>query len=75
MVNIGLESKLEKERSIQVEEAGKAQLDKHEINIDIEHEIECPRCYDVMTLLSDYDSLYYSCEDCGFILYTVKKNI
>ena len=38
----------------------------------IEHEIECPRCYNVMTLCSDFDSLYYLCEECDFSLYTLK---
>lgn len=38
----------------------------------IEHEIGCPRCYNVMTLCSDFDSLYYLCEECDFSLYTLK---
>ena len=49
------------------------QLQEQETHIDIEHEIECPRCNDTMVLLSDFDSLYYSCEECGFILYTMKR--
>lgn len=40
--------------------------------IAIEHEIGCPRCYEVMTLCSDFDSLYYLCEECDFSLYTLK---
>lgn len=39
----------------------------------LEHEIECPRCRDSMTLCSDFDSLYYFCEECDFCLYTIKK--
>ena len=39
----------------------------------IENEIECPRCNDIMTLCSDFDSLYYACESCDFYLYTIKK--
>ena len=39
----------------------------------LEHEVECPRCHDVMTLCSDFDSLYYFCEGCDFCLYTIKK--
>ena len=31
---------------------------------DIEQEIECPRCYDVMTLSSEFDKLLYFCQDC-----------
>jgi hypothetical protein len=38
----------------------------------IEHEIGCPRCYNVMTLCSNFDSLYYLCEECDFSLYTLK---
>jgi len=40
---------------------------------DIEHEIGCPRCYDMMTLCSDFDNVYYLCADCGFSLYTFKR--
>jgi hypothetical protein len=45
------------------------------IRREIESEIECPRCYDVMTLCSDFDSLYYVCYKCDFVLYTVRKNL
>ena len=62
----------EKERTY-LATAGEGQLQKQETYADIEHEIECPRCYDTMILLSDFDSLYYSCEECGFLLYTVKR--
>jgi hypothetical protein len=40
----------------------------------LEHEIECPRCHDSMVLCSDFDNLYYVCDECDFCLYTVKKN-
>lgn len=40
---------------------------------DIENEIECPRCYDMMTLCSDFDNLYYLCDSCEFCLYTIKR--
>jgi len=39
----------------------------------IEHEIECPRCHDTMLLYSQFDNLYYVCEECDFCLYTIKK--
>ena len=45
-----------------------------EIPVEMNHEIECQRCYAVMSLCSDFDSLFYSCEECSFILYTIKKN-
>lgn len=45
---------------------------ERKITETIEHEIECPRCYNIMTLCSDFDSLYYLCEECDFSLYTIK---
>jgi hypothetical protein len=35
---------------------------------NIEQEIECPRCYDVMTLSSDFDRLGYTCQECDLLL-------
>jgi hypothetical protein len=35
---------------------------------NIEQEIECPRCYDVMTLSSDFDKLLYVCQECDLLL-------
>ena len=35
---------------------------------DIETEIECPRCYDIMTLCYHFDRLYYFCEECNLSL-------
>jgi hypothetical protein len=35
---------------------------------ELEHEIECPRCNDVMTLSADFDSLCYLCQQCKFSL-------
>jgi hypothetical protein len=52
--------------------AGNQQEDERKITETIEHEIECPRCYNIMTLCSDFDSLYYLCEECDFSLYTIK---
>jgi hypothetical protein len=36
---------------------------------NIEQEIECPRCYDVMTLSSNFDRLGYVCQECDFLLF------
>jgi hypothetical protein len=33
---------------------------------NIEQEIECPRCNDVMMLTSDFDKLGYVCQECDF---------
>lgn len=35
---------------------------------DIEQEIECPRCNDIMALSSDFDRLCYFCQECDFSL-------
>ena len=35
---------------------------------DLEQEIECPRCNDVMTLSFDFDNLGYICQECDFLL-------
>jgi DNA-directed RNA polymerase subunit RPC12/RpoP len=35
---------------------------------DIEQEIECPRCHDVMTLSFEFDKLLYFCQECSFSL-------
>ena len=40
------------------------------ITDNLENEIECPRCHEIMTLCSDFDFLYYKCEECNLPLYT-----
>lgn len=40
------------------------------ITENLENEIECPRCHEIMTLCSDFDFLYYKCEECNLPLYT-----
>jgi hypothetical protein len=72
MADTELETSVKTKNSPQIEEE---QQQKQEIVTDIEHEIDCPRCYDTMTLRSDFDSLYYFCEECAFILYTVRKRL
>jgi len=36
---------------------------------DIDAEIECPRCYDIMTLSSYFDKLGYLCQECNLSLF------
>jgi cytochrome c-type biogenesis protein CcmH/NrfF len=36
---------------------------------DIDKEIECPRCHDIMILSSDFDKLGYLCHDCNLSLF------
>lgn len=40
---------------------------------ELQFEIGCPRCYDTMTLCSDFDCVYYFCEECKFYLYIQNK--
>ena len=35
---------------------------------NMEQEIECPRCYDIMTLSSNFDRLGYVCQECDLLL-------
>ena len=35
---------------------------------NVEQEIECPRCSDIMTLSSDFDKLGYICQECDLLL-------
>jgi hypothetical protein len=39
-----------------------------EVLKNIEKEIECPRCNDIMTLTSDFDKLGYFCQECDLLL-------
>ena len=39
-------------------------------NSELETEIECPSCQNIMALYSVSESPYYSCDDCNFCLYT-----
>jgi hypothetical protein len=39
------------------------------MSLDLEQEIECPRCYDIMALSSDFDRLCYFCQECNLSLF------
>jgi hypothetical protein len=53
----------EMELESQEEHRNEGQLIKN-----IEQEIECPRCHDIMTLSSDFDKLLYVCQECDLLL-------
>jgi hypothetical protein len=42
--------------------------EKRIIHNDIEQEIECPRCHDIMALTFDFDRLSYVCQECNLSL-------
>jgi len=48
---------------------------KNDVKTELQFEIECPRCSDVMELCSGFDNLYYYCELCDFYLYTQTKEV
>lgn len=35
---------------------------------ELDNEIECPRCHEIMELYSKFDQLLYSCGTCSFLL-------
>jgi hypothetical protein len=39
-----------------------------EVMENMQQEIECPRCSDIMTLCSDFDKLGYFCQECQLSL-------
>jgi hypothetical protein len=50
--------------TVEVSQTEQSELPKSELDI----EIECPRCNDIMELRSCFDKLMYSCESCNFLL-------
>ena len=62
-------TEVQKELSKPSESIKQTKEEKSNNNLEVEHEIECSRCHDIMTLLSDFDSLCYRCEECDFLLY------
>jgi hypothetical protein len=55
---------------LQIEDSTETALELREDSImPIEHEIECPRCHDIMMLSSQFDRLCYLCAECSFSLY------
>jgi len=46
-----------------------SQQDQSELLMsELDTEIECPLCNDIMELCSSFDKSVYSCESCSFIL-------
>jgi hypothetical protein len=49
-------------------EADLLDSEEKEVMKNVEQEIECPRCSDIMTLFSDFDKLGYICQECKLLL-------
>lgn len=54
--------------AVQMEPSQQTREERKSNNPEIEQEIECPRCHDIMTLSSEFDRLCYLCEECDFHL-------
>jgi transcription elongation factor Elf1 len=50
------------------EESNPPEQKEESVLTELDTEIECPRCNDIMELSSTFDTLAYSCENCNFIL-------
>ena len=50
--------------TVEVSQQDQSELSMSELDI----EIECPLCNDIMELCSSFDKLMYSCESCSFLL-------
>jgi hypothetical protein len=51
-----------------IEESSVQDQKEESVIKELDMEMECPRCNDVMELCSSFDKLVYSCENCSFIL-------
>jgi len=61
-------TEVQKEPSQYSEYVSQTQEEKKISNLDLEQEIDCPRCHDIMMLSSQFDRLCYLCEECDFHL-------
>jgi antirestriction protein len=50
--------------TVEVSQTEQSELPISELDI----EVQCPRCNDIMELCSSFDKLMYSCESCNFLL-------
>jgi uncharacterized protein (DUF983 family) len=51
-----------------IEESSVQDQKEESVIKELDMEMECPRCNEVMELCSSFDKLVYSCENCSFIL-------
>jgi hypothetical protein len=74
MINKGLPPQIATSNGLQYHQQDKKKAKQcNNIETELQFEIECPRCYDTMTLCSDFDCVYYFCEECNFYLYIQNK--
>lgn len=58
-----MEQKIEAEKLMVENTAAKEEEQRVQF---LGHEIECPRCRDNMESSSDFDNMYYVCNECDF---------
>jgi hypothetical protein len=51
-----------------IEESNQTEQTQEPMLTELDNEIECPRCHEIMELKSSFDKLMYSCEACSFLL-------
>jgi hypothetical protein len=51
-----------------IEESTPQEQKEEPVLPELDMEIECPRCNDIMELQSNFDELVYTCESCSFLL-------
>ena len=64
LVRIEVRQEEQSLESVEVSQPEQSELPKSELDI----EVQCPRCNDIMELCSSFDKLMYSCESCNFLL-------
>ena len=73
MLNKGLPPQIATSNGLEYHQQDRKAEQYTSTKTELQFEIECPRCYDTMTLFSDFDSVYYFCEECNFCLYIQNK--
>jgi hypothetical protein len=51
-----------------IEESNQSEQTQESVLTELDSEMECPRCHEIMELQSSFDKLLYSCEACSFLL-------
>jgi hypothetical protein len=51
-----------------LEESNLPEQKEEPVLTELDNEIQCPRCNDIMELCSSFDKLVYTCETCTFLL-------
>jgi phage FluMu protein Com len=51
-----------------LEEPNPPEQKEEPVSTELDMEIQCPRCNEIMELYSKFDELAYSCDSCSFLL-------